>query len=267
MRRGYADGPFGQVHFIDIGEGIPLVLLHQAPMSQRQFDNVYRLLGESGIRAIGIDIPGFGASDPTDFVPGIEDYARVVPSVLDHLNIATAFVLGHHTGAMVATEVALQFETRVTGVILNGPLPLTEEERQQGLAYVDESEKGLEHKADGSHLVAMFNNRMSFATENTDWTLATRYIAEQLIGYGPFWYGHHAAFQYDHAKSLALLSHPTLVLTNTGDAIYKNAKDTMKIRPDFAYAEIEGGTVDIVDEKPNEWVDEVSRFIRATPET
>lgn len=264
MRRMYTDGPYGQVHFIDNLAGTPLVLCHQAPMSLRQFDSVYGLLAENGIRAIGIDMPGFGASDPTDFVPGIEDYARVVPSVLDHLNIPSAFVLGHHTGAMVATEVALQFSDRVIGVILNGPLPLTEEERQAGLAYVEEFEKGLEHKPDGNHLVAMFSNRMSYATEQTDWKLATRYIAEQLIGLGPFWYGHHAAFQYDHNKTLPLLKHPTLVLTNTGDAIYKNAKDTMALRPDFTYAEIEGGTIDIVDEKPNAWVKEVSKFIRQT---
>lgn len=262
--RDYTDGPYGQVHFLDTGEGIPLVLLHQAPMSLRQFDSVYALLAENGLRAIGIDMPGFGLSDPTDFVPSVEDYARVVPPVLDHLDIPSAFVLGHHTGAMVATEVALQFPARVMGVILNGPLPLTEEERQQGLAYVEEFEKGLEHKPDGGHLVAMFNNRMSFATEQTDWSLASRYIAEQLIGYGPFWYGHHAAFRYDHKATLPRLKHPTLVLTNTGDAIYQNAKDTMEIRPDFAYAELEGGTIDIVDEKPKEWVKEVTDFVQET---
>lgn len=260
--RGYADGPYGQVHFLDTGEGTPLVLCHQAPMSLRQFDSVYDLLADSGIRAIGIDMPGFGASDPTNFVPGIEDYARVVPSVLDHLNMSAAFILGHHTGAMMATEVALQFEDRVIGVILNGPLPLTTEERAAGLAYVEEFEKGFVHKADGSHLLTMFNNRMVYASDQTDWQLATRYIAEQLIGLGPFWYGHHAAFQYDHSKTLPLMTHPTLVLTNTGDAIYKNAKDTMDLRPDFDFAELEGGTIDIVDEKPEEWVREVAKFVR-----
>lgn len=39
-RRGYADGPFGQVHFQSFGEGIPLLLLHQAPMTSSQFDYV-----------------------------------------------------------------------------------------------------------------------------------------------------------------------------------------------------------------------------------
>lgn len=262
--RDYADGPYGQIHFQDTRDGVPLVLCHQAPMSSRQFDSVYDLLSKQGIRGIGVDMPGFGWSDPTDFVPRVEDYARVIPSVLDHLNIEAAFVLGHHTGAMVATEVALQFGDRVIGIILNGPLPLTTEEREAGLQYVEEHEKGYEPQPDGSHFLKLFGNRMVYATDKTDWNLATRYIVEQLSGLGPFWYGHHAAFQYDHGTSIPLITHPTLVLTNTGDAIYKNALDTMALRPDFAFAEIEGGTIDIVDEEPEQWVAHVSKFIQET---
>ena len=264
MYRGYASGPFGQIHFQDTGTGIPLVLCHQAPMSLRQFDKVYPLLATNGIRAIGIDSPGFGLSDPTDFVPEIKDYARAVPHVLDHLEIEAAFVLGHHTGALIATEVALQFGGRVLGLVLNGPLPLSAEQRRQGLAYVENFEKTFQGRPDGQHFIALFKNRMAYANEDTDWNAATRYVAQQLLGLGPFWYGHHAAFQYDHTATLALLDHPTLVLTNTGDAIYQNAQDTMRLRPDFAYAEINGGSIDIVDERSSEWVELVSKFVHET---
>ncbi|MBT5240199.1 MAG: alpha/beta hydrolase [Rhodospirillaceae bacterium] len=264
LYRGYTDGPYGQIHFQDTRNGAPLVLCHQAPMSSRQFDSVYGLLADRGIRAIGIDMPGFGASDPTDFVPRIEDYARAIPPVLDHLGIESTFVLGHHTGAMVATEAALQFGDRVIGVILNGPLPLTADERAAGLQYVEAEEKGYQAQPDGSHFLKLFGNRMAYATEKTDWNLATQYIVEQLSGPGPFWYGHHAAFQYDHGKTIPLITHPTLVLTNTGDAIYKNALDAMALRPDFSFAEIKGGTIDIVDEEPEAWADAVAAFIRET---
>jgi pimeloyl-ACP methyl ester carboxylesterase len=261
LHRDYAQGPFGQVHFQDTVAGLPLVLCHQAPMSSRQFEAVYGRLAEQGIRAIGIDMPGFGSSDPTAFVPRIEDYARVVPSVLDHLSISAAYVLGHHTGALVATEVAIQFSERVDGLILNGPLPLTEEERQAGLDYVDKNEKGYKARPDGTHLSMLFRNRMAYASDDTDWERATRYIADQLIGLAPFWYGHHAAFQYDHAMTIPLINVPTLILTNTGDSIYLQASKARNLRPDFDYAEIEGGSIDIVDERPDAWVEAVSRFI------
>ena len=260
-RRGYADGPFGQVHFRDTGEGIPLVLCHQAPMSSRQFDSVYGLLAEKGIRAIGIDAPGFGLSDLTEFVPTVGDFAKVVPPVLDHLNITAACVLGHHTGALVATEVALQFPDRVTTLILNGPLPQTDEERKRGLNAVETKEKTYSPQPDGQHFVTLLRNRMIYANDDTDWSLATRYIVEQLSGMAPFWYGHHAAFTYDQAAALPKIKHRTLVLTNTGDEIYKLAKRTLELRPDFEYAEIEGGSIDVVDERPEEWVEAVAAFV------
>jgi pimeloyl-ACP methyl ester carboxylesterase len=128
-RRGYADGPYGQVHYQDTGEGRPLVLLHQAPMSARQYDSVYEKLAARGIRAIGVDMPGFGMSDATDFTPRIEDYATAIPAVLDHLGIDRADILGHHTGALVATEVALQFPDRIINLVMNGPVPLKDDER------------------------------------------------------------------------------------------------------------------------------------------
>ncbi len=202
-------------------------------------------------------MPGFGLSDPTDFVPKVEDYARVVPSVLDHLGIKSAVVLGHQKGALVATEVALQFEAGVVALILNGPVPLTEQAKQEGLDYVENFEKQFAAQSDGQHLVTLFQRRMSTANESTKWELSNRYIAEHFIGYGPFWYGHHAAFQYDHTAIIPPIKQPTLILTNTGDEIYENAKQTAEMRPDFAYAEIEGGSWDIVDEKPEEWVDAV----------
>ena len=48
-RRGYADGPYGQVHFQDTGgNGLPLILCHQAPITSRQYDNVFK---ETGVYA------------------------------------------------------------------------------------------------------------------------------------------------------------------------------------------------------------------------
>ena len=163
-RRGYADGPYGQVHFQDTGgNGLPLILCHQAPITSRQYDNVFKGLADAGFRAIAIDTPGFGLSDVTDFVPRVEDYAKVVPAVMDHLGIKQADMLGHHTGAMIVTEVGIQFPARVRRLIMNGPGPFTEEERKQWLDdLVEKKEKTFTHNADGSHLQELYKTRMSW---------------------------------------------------------------------------------------------------------
>ena len=266
-RRGYADGPFGQVHFRDTGEGRPLILCPQAPMTSRQFENVYEPLARRGIRAIGVDSPGFGESDPTPFVPTVSDWADAVPAVLDHLGIEKADVLGHHTGGMVATEVAILFRERVNKLVINGPLPMGEEERSNFLKFVEEGEINFVHQTDGSHMQNAFATRYRMYVNGggtPDPKVITRYTVERFQGYAPFWTGHHAAFIYDHNAALMKVKVPTLILTNTGDQIYENAKLAAQMRPDFAYVELQGGGIDIVDQMPEEWADAVVKFLNGS---
>ncbi len=260
-RRGYADGPYGQVHYRDTGSGRPLVLIHQAPQSSRQFTNVYEPLHARGIRAIGVDLPGFGESDPMAFVPTIEDWAAIVPAVLDHLGIDQADIAGHHTGAMVATEVALQFPERVRRVILNGPFPMDAERRRALLEGMGRREVEFDYPADGSHLRETYDIRFELYGDDADPKTITRYTIDKFSGYAPFWTGHHAAFIYDHAASIGKLKHPTMILTNTGDQIYEEAQMTRRQRPDFVYVELDGGGIDVVDQLTTEWADSVAAFL------
>jgi pimeloyl-ACP methyl ester carboxylesterase len=267
MARGYANGPFGQVHYHDAAtKGLPLVLIHQAPMSSRQFENTFQPFIDRGIRPIAIDCPGFGMSDVTTFVPKVEDWAKVVPPVLDQLGLKTVDVLGHHTGCLVATEVEQQFPERVRKLVMAGPFPITEAEREKFLDGVQRGEIDFVYKPDGSHLAAGFMTRFRMYSGSgtaPDPKLITRYTVERFMGYGPFWYGHHAAFIYDHMRSIPKVKRPTLIITNTGDQIYANAQVARKMRPDFAYVELQGGGVDIVDQQPEAWADAIAKFLKA----
>ena len=54
------------------------------------------------------------------------------------------------------------------------------------------------------------------------------------------------------------------LFTNTGEDLYDSTRRTHAMRPDFfAYAELQGGSHDIIDEQPDNWVREVVRFLRA----
>jgi pimeloyl-ACP methyl ester carboxylesterase len=260
-RRGYVDGPFGQIHFQHFGEGVPVVLLHQVPMTSSQFDLVYEPLARRGLWVIGIDMPGFGLSDPTPFVPKVEDYAQGITPVLDALGIDRASIVGHHTGALVATEVAIQFAKRVDKLILNGPLPLTEEERADYLASGHQWELGFGPRPGGTHLTELFAIREGFAAGTVATERLSDYVVQAFSGRGAFWWGHHAAFQYRHEESLAKITQPAMILTNTGDMIYPMAHRAHTIRPDFAFAELQGGGVDIVDQQPEAWAEIVATYV------
>lgn len=268
MGRGYARGPHGLVHFHDSAglvksprNAVPLVLLHQSPASARQFEAAFKPLVARGIRFVAIDTPGFGFSDPTPFVPRIDDWASSIVAVFDHLGIAQADLLGHHTGALLATEVALQFPSRVRRLVLNGAFPITEAERAKYLEGSERSHARGKPVLDGSHLVNSFETRVRMYGPNPDPAIITRIVVEKYQGLGPYTWGHGAAYRYDHASSIMRLSQRTLILTNTGDDIYDLSKRAATMRPDFAYRELEGGTHDIVDQQPEAWSDAVVAFI------
>jgi pimeloyl-ACP methyl ester carboxylesterase len=61
VRRGYADSPFGQLHYAETGAGPVLLLLHQTPRSHDEFREVQPLLAD-GRRVVAMDMLGFGMS-------------------------------------------------------------------------------------------------------------------------------------------------------------------------------------------------------------
>jgi pimeloyl-ACP methyl ester carboxylesterase len=245
-----------------MGAGVPLVLLHQAPMCARQFDTVMPLLSAAGVRAIAIDLPGFGGSDGPEAPPTIADYAAAITCVLDELKLDQADVLGHHTGALVATELALSFPDRVGKLILNGPAPLTPEEQAAFRANALTREKASSViEPDGSHLAAAFQKRADFVAGSVPLARVQDYVLWMVSGLAPLWYGHNAAFSYDHAGRMAGIAHPTLVLTNTGDVLYEHALRTRALRPDFTFVALEGGGVDVVDQLPEAWTAAVVDFL------
>jgi len=262
-RRHYADGPFGQVHFQVQGDGTPLVLLHQAPMTSGQFDAVYAPLALRGFMAIGVDMPGFGQSDPAPGVPTVTDFAQLVPPVLDALGIDRTALLGHHTGALVANEAAIAFPTRIHALVLNGPLLVTPEARANFVDNLRQWEQDFTGREHAGHLAELFDIRDRMAAGSISYNRLSDYVVQAMIGRGAFWHGHNAAFMYDQAARLPLITQPTLILSNTGDEIYPHAEAAHSIRPDFTFAALEGGGVDICDQQPEAWADIVAGFLNS----
>jgi pimeloyl-ACP methyl ester carboxylesterase len=260
IKKAYVDGPYGQIHYVSGTSGIPLILLHQSPTSSVQYSEVMELLIDRGFRPIAVDTPGHGMSDPPDFEPSIKDYAQAIISLLDALDINSCHILGHHTGAQVATEVAI-LDDRIKSIILNTPLLLNDDERQDFLNQIVPLEKKFKPKENGEHMMEVWNLRASFCEGFIPEVMHKHIIANlQRLDIG--WHGHNACFSYDHNKSIQLIKQPAMVLSNTGDPFVKYAKRVSDIRPDIRYKELTGGTIDIIDEQSEEWSEVVTSFIQ-----
>lgn len=111
------DGGKVRVHYVDVGEGPAVVLIHGFASSLVVWDDVIKVLAKNH-RVIAMDLKGFGWTDRPegDYSPPAQ--ARIVKALLDARGVKTASVVGHSWGASVALAFALAEPTRVTKLAL-----------------------------------------------------------------------------------------------------------------------------------------------------
>src|SRR5689334_23492385 len=118
VERRFVTTRLGRIHVAIAGTGFPVLLLHQTPRSWDEYRDVLPLLGRE-FRAIAMDTLGFGDSDAPADAPSIELWAQGALALLDGLGVAEFAVVGHHTGAVVAMELAVVAPDRVKALVLS----------------------------------------------------------------------------------------------------------------------------------------------------
>ena len=109
-----------RVHYLEKGEGSPVVLLHGNVVTAEDFrtSGVLDLLAKRH-RVIAFDRPGFGYSDrPHGSLWSARAQADLLRDALDVLGIDRPIVLGHSWGAAVALALALNHPDDVRGLVL-----------------------------------------------------------------------------------------------------------------------------------------------------
>ena len=236
LRRAYADGPCGQVHYYDAGgAGVPLVLLHQSPTSAIDFAGTFPAFAAAGVRVVAPDLPGMGMSDTPPAPPTIEDFAEAVFAVMDTAGLACAAILGHHTGAQVALAMAVARPERVDRLILYGAPVMDAEQRQEHWRRIVPPERdagAFRPKPGGEHLTAIFARLEAlFGLE-----VAQRMLISRLLAGPQLWYGHNAAFTHDMSPNLVASRQPLLLVSHDGEMLDANTRAAGRLRPDAELA-------------------------------
>jgi len=258
VRKIYVDAPHGQIHCRTCGDGRPLILLHQSPLSSRQFEAVLPRLAAAGFQVDAMDLPGFGMSDPLPGPPTLTDYSSSVEAICENFGFERVALLGHHTGAVIAAAFVARPHEQVERLILNGFPLLTGEERQ----FFRSFEFGpITPRPDGSHLIASWQARLRATPGWSDLAAMHRYVVEGLLASETNWLAFPLIVEADLASLLDAIAVPTLLLTNTGEDLYAATRRAAARHPEFAYVELEGGTHDIVDEQPEAWAAAVLDFL------
>jgi pimeloyl-ACP methyl ester carboxylesterase len=239
----YADIADGRVHLRRAGrEGRPLLAFQSAPGSSAPLCGLIRSLAASH-QVIAPDYLGNGDSAKPHRKVDIAMLARDALQLADRLNLDSFDLWGTHTGAVVALELALSAPDRVGRLILEAPPLLAADFSQDILAnYLPP----LVPDKWGLHVQQAWNMRrdmflfwpwyrqqrdavrpLGLPDDATlhDWTVG-------LLKSGRTYdLSYRAAFEYDTASRLALLTRPALICAGPADMLADGLDRARKISP------------------------------------
>lgn len=108
----------GQMHYIDEGDGPPILFCHGNPTWSFLYRHLVLALRDR-FRCVAVDYLGFGLSErPDGYGYTAEEHARVVGELVDHLGLTDLVVMGQDWGGPVGTAVAVERAERVRGLVL-----------------------------------------------------------------------------------------------------------------------------------------------------
>ena len=240
LRRGYVDSRWGQLHYRDNEDDAALtfVAFHESPLDGEVFEGLgWALRGNA--RFIALDTPGYGSSDGPESMITIEEYAEgmwdAIQRVLPESNL---WLLGSHTGALIAMAVARRRGNAIAGLALSGTPVFRPERRWR---YAGSHTPDLTPQHDGGHLITAWERYREKAAQGTSPT-SLRFItyAACAIAANHDCYdrAYQAAFRYDTLRAFAEVSCPVVLLTAEKDSCAAYDADLMGIKPDIAAHQI-----------------------------
>ncbi len=213
IRRSYYDCKYGQLHIrsalpdTEIKDAVPLICFHQSPQSGKVFTEILNSFGQTR-PVYAPDTPGFGESDPPTSAPSIEDFADVMEELIDQLGLKIFDILGYHTGALTATEIALRRPELARRLVLIGLPVLTQKE----IDAFFEQPWPVQMNEDGSHITTEWERSVKWAGPGMTLPLIQRGFVDKLkAGDCAFW-GGQAAMRYPFSEKLPRLQQPILAI-------------------------------------------------------
>ena len=260
IERSFVVLPSGRrMHVASCGTGRPILLLHQTPRSWNEYHDVLPLLAGK-YRAMAMDTAGFGDSDALPWgADSIENWAAIAHELLQTLGVSRAVIVGHHTGAAIAIEMAAAHPERVEALVLSAA-PYVDAARRTAepmRRIIDE----VEARPDGRHLSDLWARRQPYYPESRC-DLLERFMIDALKAGPRAAEGHRVVGRYVMEPRLARVRCPTLVLAPTADPhAYPHAAKVAAAIAGSQLIEIDGGMVPLPDQMPEVFAAAIDAFV------
>ena len=260
LRKRYVGQPGRQIHLLEGGSGdlVNLWCLHATAYSGRSFAPFLQAMARRR-PVTAADTPGYGDSDPPAELVDIAGYARRLDAAIDAAGAREVHLLGYHTGAVIAAELARLRPDRVRRLVLIG------------VPFFEGEERALWRKRLASPTT--LTEELRQFQEPWDFLVAGRLAGVSLRrGFDNFvdairahpdgWWAHDAAFTFDLATCLREVRQPTLVL-NPANHLSEASRRAAALIPGAKVVELSGLNGSIFDLAPEDLADLTEAFLRA----
>lgn len=224
-----------KVHYVDLGAGrerSPVVFIHGLGGSWQNWLENLAVIAETR-RAIALDLPGFGWSEPPAGDISIPGFADAVEALCDHLDLGPVALVGNSMGGFTSAEAAIRHRERVERLVLVDAAGISTSEvmRRPARTMAKLLTKGTTARARGdssgggraklpARPGALHAAMATIARHPT--RLARDLLAEQMVtrgGEAEFLASLDAIMEYDFRDRLTEIACPTLVVQGADDML------------------------------------------------
>ena len=253
----------GQIHLREtatVAANPPLYCLHATAYSGRTFEPIMRAIAGKR-RVVAPDTPGYGGSDRPPERWDMGRYASTLGEAIDAAGDSHVDLFGYHTGAFVATELAVQRPELVRRIVLVGVPFFLGDARAERLAALGK----VMHLSDQ---LDQFEERWSFFVTNrapgVSLDLGFAHFVDELIAYPHGWWAHDAAFRYEAETRLPLVRHPSLIL-NPANHLAAASREAARSMPNCRLVELPRLANAVLDVAGMDLAELIDAFLAETP--
>lgn len=261
LRRDYFTLGQRQVHYREAGDpgAPPLMLLHQTPSCSAMFEPLMQALA-ADFHLFAPDIAGMGMSDPLPDGEHVRGYAADFLA-LGEARIGRAFaVFGHHTGAAIGVQMAVDRADAISALVLSGPPYLDDAQRR---ALVSGVAAAAPDRA-GAHLAALWQ-RMAAKDANAPLALLEREYRGAIQLGGRYQAAYAAVAAQPFADQFRTIACRLLLVAGSHDSLRPCLDAAAAARPDAQVAEIAGATTYVCETETAALASLVRRFLLPGP--
>lgn len=266
IRKGYSDGPFGQLHWRMLEPegpitGSDLYCLHPGPYSGIAFTGIMPHLAKAR-RVISPDYPGFGGSDAFKPDPSIAEYAEAMFAVITDLSDDRPVdLMGFHTGTLVAAEMALTVPAKV-GQLALVDIPAFDPETSA--KYHAMAAQPFDITPELTCLEKPWMRGMTKRIDSQGPDRSFEMFTEQLRPGRHMHCAFHAAFTYDVYGRLPQVQHRTLALATQSELLDATRWAGQNIKPAKLVERLDINRA-VLDEAAETTASEIIQFLNEAP--